>query len=225
MPRIVSYGSTRLGLYEDLKYRFAPSDGSPLPITVLFPVAAVSGFVGGIVGNGADIANVRMQNDHSLPIDQRRNYRNAVDALIRIGKEEGWQGYFRGVGPNCTRAGLITSCQLASYDGFKNLLVQQVRLKDVPSTQFLASVLASLVATTICSPLDVIKTKLMSSSGQKSVLATLQDITRAEGIRWAFRGWTPSFVRLGPQTVATMLFLEEHKRLYRIWKGQKDQAN
>ena len=54
-------------------------------------MAGVSGAFGGVVGAPADMVNVRMQNDVKLPIDsdQRRNYKHAIDGLIRIIREEG----------------------------------------------------------------------------------------------------------------------------------------
>ena len=54
-------------------------------------MAGVSGAAGGVVGAPADMVNVRMQNDIKLPIDsdQRRNYKHAIDGLIRIIREEG----------------------------------------------------------------------------------------------------------------------------------------
>ncbi|KAK1826294.1 hypothetical protein QBC39DRAFT_364653 [Podospora conica] len=45
------------------------------------------------------------------------------------------------------------------------------------------------------------------------------DIYRAEGLTWMFRGWLPSFLRLGPQTICTFLFLESHRDIYRKLRG------
>ena len=54
-------------------------------------MAGVSGGIGGIVGAPADMVNVRMQNDIKLPKDSldRRNYKHAIDGLIRVMREEG----------------------------------------------------------------------------------------------------------------------------------------
>jgi dicarboxylate transporter 10 len=218
----VLYGSTRFAMYESIKDRVSSRSGSSPGVLVLIPAAAISGFTGGFVGNAADIANVRMQNDKSLPHEARRNYRHVVDAIVRVGKEEGWRSYFRGVWPNCIRAAVMTSSQLASYDAFKTLLVRKLELRDVASTHLMASIMASLVATTLGSPVDVVKTKLMSASGQTSVLWIFRGMYQAEGFGWLFRGWLPSFVRLGPQTIATLLFLEQHKRVYRILTGRPE---
>jgi len=174
------------------------------------------------VGNPADVLNVRMQHDNALPKEERRNYKNAIDGLVRMTKEEGWKSLFRGVWPNSMRAVLMTASQLASYDGFKQFLIQHTPLADNLTTHFTASFMAGFVATTICSPVDVLKTRIMSQSESKGLGKLLADVYRVEGIGWMFRGWVPSFIRLGPHTIATFLFLEEHKKIYRKLRGLDD---
>lgn len=192
----------------------SPSHRS-LPTLVL--MASTSGFLGGIAGNPADVINVRMQHDPALPASQRRNYRNALDGLIRMTREEGPRSLFRGVWPNSLRAVLMTASQLASYDFLKTLLIRKTGMQDDWTAHLAASIGAGFVATTVCSPVDVVKTRIMSAEGGKEgVLRLLNRWWRKEGGSWVFRGWVPSFVRLGPHTVFTFLFLEQHKR---IWRG------
>ncbi|KAF4466339.1 mitochondrial dicarboxylate carrier [Fusarium albosuccineum] len=216
----VTYGSTRFAIYESIKENSSHAS-NPVPMTILLPAAFLSGACGALVGNPADIANVRMQNDQSLPPSQRQNYRSVFDVLIRVARTDGLQGYLRGVFPNAIRAGTMTGCQLASYDGIKQSLVDNLNLKDGIPTQLLASLLAGLIATTMCSPIDVIKTRVMSQGGSGSILGMVTELTRSEGLRWAFRGWLPSFARLGPHTAATLLLLEQHRLLYRKYSVQQ----
>lgn len=197
---------------------FSTAKSAPSMMT-LIAMASTSGFLGGIAGNPADVLNVRMQHDAALPKEQRRNYKHAVDGLVRMTREEGWRSLFRGVWPNSMRAVLMTASQLASYDGFKRTLISQANMKDNLTTHFTASFLAGFVATTVCSPVDVIKTRIMSSKENKSIVRLLADVYKAEGLGWMFRGWVPSFIRLGPHTIATFLFLEQHKKIYRHLKG------
>lgn len=189
---------------------------------ILIPAAAISGFIGGVIGNPADIANIRMQNDGSLPRASRLNYCTVVDALFRIQKEEGFRGYYRGLGVNCSRAALVTTCQLSSYDGFKVLFIDKAKFKDCTTTHLAASIFASIVATTICSPVDVIKTQLMSRTDTPGLRNIVAELTRKEGLCWMFRGWVPSFVRVGPHTIATLLFLEQHRRLYNMYRSSNN---
>ena len=94
-------------------------------------------------------------------------------------------------------------------------------MKDNLTTHLTASMAAGFVATTLCSPVDVIKTRVMSASAhdKSGLLTLLSHIYAKEGLTWMFRGWVPSFIRLGPQTVATMVFFEQHKKIYRKIKG------
>ena len=124
----------------------------------------------------------------------------------------------------------MTASQLASYDFFKTLLTKRAAAlrEDHPLTHFFSSAGAGFVATTICSPVDVLKTRIMSAAegqgqgrGGVGVLRLLGTWYRAEGVGWLFKGWVPSFVRLGPHTVVTFLFLEQHKRVWRLLNHAK----
>ncbi|CAH0019203.1 unnamed protein product [Clonostachys rhizophaga] len=218
MLRQLTYGSTRFAIYESLKDRaLANTKGDKLPMAFLLSASTFSGACGAIVGNPADIANVRMQNDRSLPDNLRKNYRSIFDVLARMAREEGAGGFVRGIIPNAIRSGCMTGCQLGSYDWFKDMLEKVPGMGNGGmATQFSASVLAGLVATTLCNPIDVVKTRIMSGNfNGMSVMKTVTEMTRTDGLRWMLRGWLPSFSRLGPHTVATLLLLEQHKKLYR----------
>ncbi|KAF1835994.1 mitochondrial carrier [Decorospora gaudefroyi] len=215
--RQVTYSMTRFGIYETLKERMTTADAKPSFLT-LVGMASVSGFLGGFAGNPGDILNVRMQHDAALPKEQRRGYKHAIDGVIRMSREEGVASLWRGVWPSSSRAMLMTVGQLATYDGFKGVLLNYTPLQDNLTTYFLSSFLAGFVATTICSPVDVIKTRVMSSSESAGLVKMVSDIMKAEGFRWMFKGWVPSFIRVGPHTVLTFLFLEQHKKIYRQLK-------
>ncbi|PLB43366.1 mitochondrial carrier [Aspergillus steynii IBT 23096] len=219
LMRQLTYGSVRIGLYESIKEK-CRENGISLNAPALAMVAATTGFVGAMFGTPSDIANIRMQNDRSLPPASRRNYAHVLDAWVQMKRTEGWRAFTQGLWPNCVRCAGMTASQLASYDVFKGLLMSFTGTKNEhPVLHVFASLLASLVATTVCSPMDVIKTQLMGSSGQGSTLKVIKELTATEGLKWIFRGWTPSFVRLGPQTMATLVLLEQHKRMYRAIKG------
>lgn len=229
----MTYSTTRFGVYEYLKSSaltmpFSTPTSSPdnrhHSPAALVALASLSGLIGGIVGNPADVTNVRMQNDAALPPHQRRNYTSAFNGLYKTYTYEGIAGLFRGVVPNSARSILMTTSQLASYDVVKSWVRSALGLRDGLTTHFLASLMAGFVATTVCSPVDVVKTKVMSagnhgssSSGDagKGVFGVVRGLFREDGMRWIFRGWTPAFIRLGPHTIATFVFLEQHKKIYR----------
>lgn len=197
LMRQITYSTVRFGVYEELKTKYTKT-GKQATFPVLTGMAVTSGFLGGLAGNFADVLNVRMQHDAALPEKDRRNYKNVVDGMVRMAREEGISSYFRGVLPNASRAAVMTAGQLATYDTFKRLLLDYTPMGDSLTTHFSASFLAGLAAATATSPIDVIKTRVMSSTKKQSVVTIIRNISRAEGMGWMFKGWVPSFLRLGP---------------------------
>ncbi|PSR90559.1 mitochondrial carrier domain-containing protein [Coniella lustricola] len=215
--RQITYSTTRFGIYEELKSRLTKKNGGAQPsFPVLVGLSCFSGFIGGISGNAADITNVRMQHDAALPVEKRRNYKHALDGMLRMAREEGLMSWFRGMLPNSLRAAAMTASQLASYDTFKKMLIGYTPMSDNLATHFTASFMAGVAAATVTSPIDVVKTRVMSASGKSiSIPALLKDLLAKEGPAWMFKGWVPSFLRLGPQTICTFVFLEMHRNAYR----------
>lgn len=88
----------------------------------------IAGFVGSLVGNPADLALIRMQADARLPLAERRNYKNVVDAFKRISKEEGFFALWRGATPTVIRAMALNLAMLASYDEVKERLMASMNV-------------------------------------------------------------------------------------------------
>ena len=68
-------------------------------------------------------------------MDQRRNYKNIFDALIRITREEGFMGLFAGVAPTVVRAAALNTgtCVNFSVVGEKSQLQSfRVVLRPIP---------------------------------------------------------------------------------------------
>ncbi|KAF7340085.1 hypothetical protein MVEN_01926600 [Mycena venus] len=210
--RQMSYSLVRLGTYEAIKERLSRS-GPPSTFS-LIAAASFAGGLGGIVGNPADIILVRMTSDSMRPPDKRYGYSNAITGLFSLAKEEGFRGLARGLGTNTTRAVLMNASQVGSYDLFKTTLLRHsgpvfnYQLKDNLLLHVTASLLAGTFATTVCSPADVMRTRIMSSSSDASLLHVLTTSVREEGPRVLFKGWTPAFMRLGPNTVLLFVFFE-----------------
>eukprot|EP01096_Ripella_sp_DP13-Kostka_P006136 TRINITY_DN2176_c0_g1_i1.p1 TRINITY_DN2176_c0_g1~~TRINITY_DN2176_c0_g1_i1.p1 ORF type:complete len:294 (-),score=105.41 TRINITY_DN2176_c0_g1_i1:21-902(-) len=214
--RQATYSTVRFGAYEKIKVwvNSQNAPGQPIPLYQKIASACLSGAAGGIVGTPADVMNVRMQADGKLPVDQRRNYSNAISGLARMYKEEGLGSWFRGIGPNVNRAMLMTAGQLASYDQIKQMLL------DIPggffvdgtSTHLLSSVIAGFIATLVTQPFDVVKTRMMNAGKVSEFRGAFHCLTKTavdEGVFALFKGFVPALTRLAPQTVLTFIFLEQ----------------
>ncbi|GEQ66899.1 hypothetical protein JCM33374_g562 [Metschnikowia sp. JCM 33374] len=209
--RQATYSTVRFGAYEFMKEAYQEKY-EQTPTTVhLLPMSMLSGALGGLVGNPSDVVNIRMQNDSTLPLKERRNYRNAFEGIYQITKNEGVSSLFRGLMPNLVRGVLMTASQVVTYDIAKNVLVGNLNMDpSKKSTHFSASLIAGLVATTVCSPADVVKTRIMNAKGTTGgAVSILKTAVKTEGPGFMFRGWLPSFIRLGPHTIVTFLVLEQ----------------
>ncbi|KAI9030096.1 mitochondrial carrier domain-containing protein [Phycomyces nitens] len=219
-----TYSTIRFGLYDRFKWMVA-GDQKPT-FAQLLMCSTAAGILGGAFGNPSDVVNVRMQNDGQLPPADRRNYRNAIDGMVRICREESPRVLLRGLGSSTNRAVLMTVSQMASYDVFKDIFLGRLGWKEGLATHFATSLLAGLVATTVCAPLDVVKTRIMSAHAHdgKHPLRIMIHMVKTEGFGSLFRGWMPAFVRLGPHTIVTFMVLERMREWHTQWTAQANQT-
>ncbi|KAG6891104.1 hypothetical protein C0995_014194 [Termitomyces sp. Mi166 len=181
LMRQMSYSLVRLGTYEELKARFS-KDGPPSTMRLIL-AASLAGGLGGIAGNPADIILVRMTSDSIRPPEKRYGYRNALAGLIGLIEEEGVRGLARGLGPNTVR--LLVAL---SFDLVLIALRCQVR--------------AILMNSQAQWPAR------WQRSGSTSISRILVQSLREEGPRFLLKGWTPAFMRLGPNTILMFVFFE-----------------
>ncbi|KAL0278359.1 UNVERIFIED_CONTAM: hypothetical protein PYX00_000197 [Menopon gallinae] len=203
--RQLTYSTTRFGIYEVSSFLMCMYWA-----LMSAAMAGLAGAAGGLVGTPADMVNVRMQNDVKLPPESRRNYKNAIHGLWRVYREEGVKRLFSGASTATSRAVLMTIGQLCFYDQVKSLLLSMPAFEDNLTTHFLASLSAGAIATTMTQPLDVLKTRAMNAKpGEFANMRELIIYTAKLGPLGFFKGYVPAFVRLGPQTILTFVFMEQ----------------
>jgi len=209
LVRQLTYSTTRFAIYEMSKQSVSPN-GEPIPFTSRLLMAAGAGACGGFVGTPGDMTNVRMQNDMKLPLEQRRNYKHAIDGMARVYREEGLKKLFSGADWATMRAILMTIGQLCFYDQIKQTLLATPYFEDNLITHFSASLGAGAIATTMTQPLDVLKTRSMNAKpGEFASSVDVLKTTMREGPMAFYKGYIPAFVRLGPQTILTFVFFEQ----------------
>lgn len=210
--RQMSYSMCRFWAYEESKKMLGANEKGA-PALKLAVAGSMAGGIAGLVGNPGEIVMVRLQGDFAKAPEKRFNYKHCIDALVRMVREEGVSSLARGAGPNVFRAILMNASQLASYDFFKASLIDSGHFQDNIYCHFTASFAAGTVATTVCSPADVLKSRIMNASGpgSNSTLAVIRHSLRTEGAMFAFKGWVPAWMRLQPTTILIFLILEQLK--------------
>ncbi|KAG8928331.1 Mitochondrial dicarboxylate transporter [Tulasnella sp. 418] len=217
--RQMTYSMCRFWAYDESKKLL--HTGPDMPGWKMAAAGAMAGTVAGVVGNPGEILMVRMQGDFAKPPEKRLNYKHVFDGLFRMIREEGFSSLGRGVYPNVIRSVLMNASQLASYDYFKAQLLRTKYFKDNIACHFTASLMAGTVATTVCSPADVLKSRVMNASGpgSSSTLAVIKNSFKNEGAMFMFKGWIPAWTRLQPTTILIFLTLEQLKNLTDVIRG------
>ena len=166
------YASVRLGVYKAIYERrlqqIKEEGRGEITFTERLGLSLVSGFVGSIIGNPLDLSLVRLQNEVYLKPEQRRNYKNVLDVLLRIPNEEGLLVYWRGFATFSLRVMALTSSQLTTFDQFK---ISINKLRGREESDFLTRVISvsmtGFVASACALPFDNVKMKLMKMSKDK----------------------------------------------------------
>jgi solute carrier family 25 oxoglutarate transporter 11 len=100
-----------------------------------------------------------MQSDHTLPVEQRRNYTSVVNALTCINKKEGFASMWAGSNPTVVRVMFANLGMLAFYDQAIEMLLKDFgEFKGLYVTR---SAIAALCACVFSLPIDNVKTKYL----------------------------------------------------------------
>ncbi|CAL1680228.1 unnamed protein product [Lasius platythorax] len=220
LVRQATYTTVRLGIYNQLQDFWRQTYiGRPNFITLML-MAGTAGAVGSFVGTPADVALVRMTTDGRLPIDQRRNYKNVFDAFIRIAREEGVLTLWRGSTATIGRAVVVNVSQLATYSQVKHLIASRMNVKEGIGLHFGASMVSGFLTTFNSMPFDVTKTRIQNMKSIEKppgMIAVMMSIAKNEGVGSLWKGFWPTYCRIGPHTVLTLVINEQLMSLYRTY--------
>lgn len=218
------YASLRLGIYFNINdYLTKQNDGKAPGAGAKALASLFAGAVGAAIANPCDLALVRMQADSSLPIEQRRNYRNVFHAFSTILKEEGFINLYRGCSPTVARAMSLNLSMLVTYDITKAKLEEHYGKSNL--TLFLATFVSGTFVSIASLPFDNMKTKLQKQTKDKDgnyMYKNLRDCALKSYQREGFFGyWTglPTFYfRVAPHAMFTLIFSEIYKKLFGLTK-------
>ncbi|XP_011648199.1 mitochondrial 2-oxoglutarate/malate carrier protein-like [Pogonomyrmex barbatus] len=216
--RQATYTTVRLGIYNQLQDFWKQKYVGRPTFPALAAMAGTAGAMGAFCGTPADVALVRMTIDGRLPVEQRRNYKNVVDAFGRIAKEEGIFALWRGSVATMGRAIVVNISQLATYSQVKHMLATELGLKEGLGLHFGASMISGFVTAFNSMPFDIAKTRIqnMKVIGKPpGMISVIMSIATSEGITALWKGFWPTYCRIGPHTVITLVVNEQLMRLYR----------
>jgi len=235
MLRELTFSSGRVGLYEPCKALLTPKGQHEIGGVRKIFAGLLSGAISAAICNPTDVVKIRFQGDPA-PLGQPRRYPSVRNAFVTIWKNEGLRsGLYKGVVTTTARSAVLSATQLASYDIFKH----NIFLKCFPSVfssdgfllHFCASFCAGVMTTLASNPLDIARTRIMNEQAtiiyvdgklisrtqySSNPLVTMFIIVKKEGPMALYKGFVPSYVRLGTCTVIFFIIYEQLRRMVGI---------
>lgn len=209
-----TYSAMRLGLYEPFRHTFSEALGGTT-LLVRFLAGACSGMLGSAIATPTDLIKVRLQAARG-PVGAGPGLLATAAGIVA--KEGGVVALWQGVGPNVQRAALLTATQVGSYDQIKGQLKATGAATGLPwlaaeglPLHAACAFAAGLVAALATTPVDVAKTRLMSQGQARKYSSTLDCLLKtaaAEGPLAVYKGFWPTWMRLGPHTIITFTVFE-----------------
>ncbi|XP_046362660.1 kidney mitochondrial carrier protein 1-like [Haliotis rufescens] len=220
--RQATYGTIKIGVYHTLK-RIAVPDPRNETLTINVLCGITAGIVSSAIANPTDVLKVRLQAQGTSG-----NRDNMLCAFLNIYRTEGLPGLWRGVFPTAQRAATVAGVELPAYDICKRQIIHSGYLGDTKTTHFIASFLAGLAGAIASNPIDVIKTRLMNQKRLKTAVISdgvapaiytsttdcFVQTVKTEGIMALYKGFIPTWVRLGPWNIIFFMTYEHLKKSY-----------
>eukprot|EP00696_Hemimastix_kukwesjijk_P003687 gnl/Hemi2/14525_TR4924_c0_g1_i1.p1 gnl/Hemi2/14525_TR4924_c0_g1~~gnl/Hemi2/14525_TR4924_c0_g1_i1.p1 ORF type:complete len:307 (-),score=91.08 gnl/Hemi2/14525_TR4924_c0_g1_i1:168-1058(-) len=205
-----SYSAIRFGSYEPIR---ALVSGGRSDKEVAFwrkvIAGAAAGAIGSSIANPTDLVKIRMQADK----DGSR-YKGTLDAFVKIFREGGIAGLYKGVAPNASRAAIATAAQLPAYDQSKHIFLKKGWMQEGFKLHVVCSLITGFVVVGVSSPADVIKTRIMNSKQAYGGIADcLLKTIKSEGVMGLYKGAVPNWCRIGPHNLVSFVVLERLRAL------------
>jgi len=217
LQRQLLFAGLRIGLYvpvRDLITGPLPQGQNP---SLLQKVLAgiLTGAIAITVANPTDLVKVKMQAQGAGRLQGKPpRYSSCLDCYSQIVRGEGVRGLWTGWGPNVMRNSVINAAELASYDQYKQMVLQSGLLRDGVCCHLLCACCAGFTATVVGSPVDVLKTRIMNAAPgtYSSPLDCIWQTLRHEGLVAFYKGFGPNVMRIAGWNCFMFLTLEQVKK-------------
>ncbi|XP_043530073.1 mitochondrial brown fat uncoupling protein 1 isoform X2 [Chiloscyllium plagiosum] len=223
LQRQMIFASIRIGLYDSVKQLYTGQNDTGMVVRLL--AGCTTGALAVLVAQPTDVVKVRFQAQVNLRGVTKR-YHGTLQAYKSIAREEGFRGLWKGTFPNIARNAIVNCSELVTYDIIKEAILRENLLTDNFPCHFLSAFGAGFCATVAASPVDVVKTRYMNSAPghYKSALNCAWKMLSNEGPTAFYKGFLPSYLRLGSWNVIMFVTYEQLQRAMMIVKQSYDRA-
>ncbi|XP_033833521.1 mitochondrial uncoupling protein 2-like isoform X1 [Periophthalmus magnuspinnatus] len=227
LHRQMSFASVRIGLYDSMKQFYTRGSGD-VGIGTRILAGSTTGAMAVAFAQPTDVVKVRFQAQVRLPENGAvKRYDGTISAYRTIARDEGIRGLWKGCLPNIARNSIVNCSELVTYDIIKELILKYKLMTDNMPCHFTAAFAAGFCTTIVASPVDVVKTRYMNSvPGQYTgAINCALIMLLKEGTTAFYKGFMPSFLRLGSWNIVMFVSYEQIKRgvcrLKEYWNSPK----
>lgn len=205
-----------------MRKHFQNGNGESLPLYKSALCGITAGALAQWMASPADLIKVQVQMEGKrrlMGLEPRVH--SAMHALKKIVKKGGVRGLWKGSVPNVQRAALVNLGDLTTYDTAKHMIIKKTGLPDDHLVHIMASICAGLVAATMGTPADVIKTRVMNQPTDKmgrgllykGSIDCLQQTVKKEGFFALYKGFLPVWIRMAPWSLTFWLSFEHIRKI------------
>ena len=222
LVRQLFFSGIRVGSYDSIKHLVCgplePGQTSTLPQKIA--AAMISGTIGITIANPADVVKVRLQNQNKAALSEAAStnkirYTGTFDCFYKIWSNEGIRGLWTSWSANVMRNSIINAAEIASYDYYKEQLIQRQILEEGTSQVIACASGAAFTAAVFGSPLDLVTTRHMNHPGKyKNPVDCILSVVRNEGFSALYKGFIPNVIRLSSYNVVFWICFENIKKAY-----------
>ena len=214
------YGTARIGLHRSFSdYLIEKNNGMPLSFATKAASSMAAASVAVMLGTPADVALVRMQGDSMKPVNQRRGYKNVLDALLRVAREEGYGKLYSGLMPNILRGMAMNTGMLACFDQAKEFACEYITHEDPKraslNARLIASVVAGFTASAFSLPFDLLKSRLQDGNAYKGIFDVFLQTLTKEGPFAFWTGFSAYYMRCAPHSMLILMLTDPITDAYR----------
>ena len=160
----------------------------------VFCLSGLSGSTGALCVYPIDLVKTRMQNQINHLQTSKQLYNNSLDCFLKIFRNEGLRGFFRGATPNIVGVFPEKAIKI-TINNCMNQLLQDKNKKVSFSSQLLAGGMAGMGQVIITNPMEIIKIQMqmqhITGLNNKNVLSVIKN----HGVRNLYKGASACFMR------------------------------
>lgn len=162
--RHVVYSGVRICTYDKMRNHFiSQGDGKSLSLFKSALCGVTAGSLAQWLASPADLVKVQVQMEGKRRLmGMEPRVHSAGHAFREIVSRGGFRALWKGSVPNVQRAALVNLGDLTTYDTTKRWILRETNLPDCHLVHVISSICAGLVAATMGTPADVVKTRVMN---------------------------------------------------------------